>query len=64
VLGNLISIIPKNAIEHPTTSKAPPNMATTAAAVTEAERFAGESIERLYNTSRLGAEEDGESNAK
>jgi hypothetical protein len=39
-------------------------MATTAAAVTEAERFAGESIERLYNTSRLGVEEDGESNAK
>jgi hypothetical protein len=64
VLGNLISNIPKNAIEHTTAIKAPLNMATTAAAVTEAERLRAESIERLYNTSRLGAEEDGESNAK
>src|SRR6266446_795238 len=64
VLGNLISNVPKNAIEQPTKSNAPLSMATTAAAVTEAERLGAESIGRLYNTSRRGAEEGGESNAK
>src|SRR5260370_27711153 len=57
VLGNLISNVPKNAIEQPTKSNAPLSMATTAAAVTEAERLGAESIGRLYNTSRRGAEE-------
>jgi hypothetical protein len=56
VLGKLISNIPKNAIEQPTKSKAPLNMATTAAAVTEAERFREESIKRLYITSKHNVE--------
>src|SRR6266849_6357513 len=62
--GNLASNSASNAIEKHRRRKTLPRMATTAAAVTEAERFAGESIERLYNTSRLGVEEDGEGNAK
>jgi len=53
-----------NAIEKHRRRKTLPRMATTAAAVTEAERFAGESIERVYITSRHRVEEDGEGNAK
>ncbi len=60
--GNLISNIPTKAIEQTTTSKMLANIATTAAAITEAESLEGESIERLYITSRLSAEEAGESN--
>jgi len=39
-------------------------MAPTAAAVTEAERFAEDSIKCLYITSRQDVEGSGESNAK
>src|SRR5260370_4774239 len=50
VLGNLTSSIPRNATEKHKRRKRLHKMATTAAAVTEAERFAGESIESLYIT--------------
>ena len=39
VPGNLVSRNTKNEAEKQRTKKRPPNMATTAAAVTEAERF-------------------------
>jgi hypothetical protein len=64
VLGKLTSRNAKNANAQHRKKKTPLNIATTAAAVTEAERFAGESIECLYSTSRVGVEEDGESNTK
>jgi hypothetical protein len=58
VLGNLTSSRPSNATEKHRRRKRPPKIATTAAAVTEVERSGGESIERLYITSRRTAESE------
>jgi hypothetical protein len=62
--GSLASRNTKNAAEQHRRRRRLPKMATTAAAVTEAERFREESIKRLYITSRHNAEGSGEGNAK
>jgi repressor LexA len=64
VPGNLVSRNTKNAAEQQRRKKKLPSMATTAAAVTEAERFGEESIKFLYITSRHNAEGSGEGNTK
>jgi len=56
VPGNLPSSIPKNTTEQQRRKNRLPNTATTAAAVTEAERSTGESITDLYITSRRTGE--------
>jgi repressor LexA len=61
---NLRERIPKNITEQHSKRKRLPKMATTAAAVTEGERFKESFIERLYITYRCGTEGSGESNAK
>jgi len=62
--GNLTSSIPKNTTEQQRRKRRLPNIATTAAAVTEAERFTGESIAVLYITSDVPANPAGETNTK
>src|SRR5271165_721047 len=62
--GSLASRNTKNAVEQHRRRKRPLKMATTAAAITETERFVAGSIRALYSTSRFGAEGSGESNAK
>ena len=46
--GNLASRIARNTTEQHSKRKRPPKMATTAAALTDAERFGEYSIKRLY----------------
>jgi len=59
--GNLTSSIPKNTTEQQRRKRRLPNIA---AAVTEAERFTGESIAVLYITSDVPANPAGETNTK